>query len=312
MSIIDTPDWQEITGWFGDPLVSADALAIGAGSHSDGPYDVGSYSSIVLAVKPTGGTIVVTVTQSIAGGPAALLSTGSYTVAAGATLFQSIVLQANRVTISLQGSAGGETVAYALYPTNTAVNTGTVTPATLNVQHNGTLVGAEPTVDFEDSTDSVWAVTNDGPNTRVQVSLASIASAAKLPLAAVQSITTATLTALSFAAAYAVNVGAVTFAARGAASTSIVIPAAGTYLLAGQVRFASSAAGFRQAILTVGGVAIDGGFDVAPSSDVTILGLHDLRTLAAGDLVGISVFQSSGGNLNVDAAGTFISATRVA
>ncbi len=44
-----------------------------------------------------------------------------------------------------------------------------VTGATLNFQHNDVFLSAEPTIDFEDG-GVVWALVDDGPNTRVKVS----------------------------------------------------------------------------------------------------------------------------------------------
>lgn len=171
MSSIGFPDGQRITQWLGSPLASATALAIGAGNHVDGPFNLASWASVIVAVKATGGTVTVTVTQTINGGPPGLALAQQFVVPAGQTLFESVVLFGDTVTLTLQGSAPGETVDYALYPANTTTNAQVLATASLNFQHNEVLVAAEAALDFVDVGASVFTVTDDPTNGRIKVSM---------------------------------------------------------------------------------------------------------------------------------------------
>lgn len=163
------PDFQRYAQWFGAPLVDASAFAIGAGSHTDGPLQVNNWSSVILYVKPTGGTITATVRQTSSGILSGLVSDTVITIAAGSTVVRSVVLLGNQVSLILQGSAPGETVDYSLVPSNTAVNTGTVSTPTIGVQHNEVLVANEAAIDFVDAAGAVWTITDDVANGRVKI-----------------------------------------------------------------------------------------------------------------------------------------------
>lgn len=132
-----SPDWQQITEWFGPIQVQATGAAIGAGTISEGPYDLSTYASVIVAVKPSGGTITGTITQTIPGGPAALTDVTTFVVQNGAVHYEAVVLLAGQVTVTLTGSAGGETVTYAIIPANTNVNT--------NVTSGGNVLNITPT-----------------------------------------------------------------------------------------------------------------------------------------------------------------------
>lgn len=136
--------------------------------------------------------------------------------------------------------------------------------------------------------------------------------AAKLMLDATQLIANNSLTALTWKQAYAINNSVVPFVTRGGTSTVLTIPEAGIYQVTAQVRFAANATGVRQALFTGAGAVA--AFDIPANggADPTIAPLSDLWSLSAGDTIGVSVYQNSGGNLNVDASGTFIAAVRVA
>lgn len=133
MSSHGYPDYQRYSQWFGAPLVDANDFAIGAGSHTDGPLQVNNWSSVILYVSPTGGSITATIRQTSGGISSGLVSDTVVSVAAGATKVQPVVLVGNTVSLILQGTAGGETVDYSLIPANTAVNAGTVSSAVLNL-----------------------------------------------------------------------------------------------------------------------------------------------------------------------------------
>lgn len=169
MSAAGYPDWQRYAVWFGEPLVEADALALGAGTHIDSALQAPNFSSVVLAVKPTGGKVTATLEQSMQGAPAALVIQEQFIVNSGQTLFEAIVLLGNILKLTLTGDTAGETVAYALVPTNTTSNAQVITNATIDVQLNDALVAAEPTLDFEDSSTVTWAVVDDPTNTRVKL-----------------------------------------------------------------------------------------------------------------------------------------------
>lgn len=120
------PDWQRITQWIGAPVVTGTGLALGAGAHDDGPFQLASWASAIVAIKPAGGPVVVTIKQAISGAPGTLELDTTFTVQAGAVLFESVVLQGNAVSLHLQGSVVGTTVDYALIPANTTINAASV------------------------------------------------------------------------------------------------------------------------------------------------------------------------------------------
>lgn len=167
------PDWQKIQQWIGTPLDEATGAAIGAGAINLGPYNLASWASIVVALKPTGGKVTITVKQKLNGGPATLELDEVFVVNAGSTLFEAVVLFGDVVSVTLQGDTVGETVDYAVYPSNTTTNAQVITNATINVQHNEALVAAEQTLDFVDAAAGagVWTIADDAANTRVKVTL---------------------------------------------------------------------------------------------------------------------------------------------
>jgi hypothetical protein len=169
MSSIGFPDGQRITQWLGAPIVQATARAIGNVLVEDGPYNLASWASVILAIKPTGGNVTATIRQKINGGPAGLELDETFVVAVGTTLFTSVVLFADTVYLDLTGSAPGVTVDYALYPANTTTNAQVLASANLNFQKNEVLVAAEPTLDFVDAGANTWTLTDDAPNTRMKV-----------------------------------------------------------------------------------------------------------------------------------------------
>lgn len=189
----DYPDFQEYARWLGDPLVQATGLALGAGSHTDGPFTVSNFASVIVALKPTGGTCTVTVKQTVLGGPASLVLSESVIVAAGATLFEAFVLFGSAVELDLQGSAPGETVDYALYPSNTTTNAQVITQATIGVQHNDVLVANEAAIDLEDSFPVAFTVVDDPPGGRVKITpIATVAPMRKTTSKTVVNTTTET------------------------------------------------------------------------------------------------------------------------
>jgi hypothetical protein len=169
MSSVGYPDYQRITQWLGAPLVQATGLVIGIGTHVDGPIEVANYASVIVAIKPTGGPVTVTLKQTVPAGPVSLVLTESIIVPAGATLFEAFVLFGQAVELDLTGTVGGTAVDYALYGSNTTTNAQVLTNATINIQHNDVLVAAEPTIDLEDDPGFPWSVVDDGPGTRVKV-----------------------------------------------------------------------------------------------------------------------------------------------
>lgn len=138
------PDWQKIQQWIGAPIVSQVGLAIGAGTHDDGPVNLASWASVIVAIKPTGGAVTVTVKQQISGGPAGLELDTSFTVQAGVTVFESIVLSGDAISLHLQGGGVGTTVDYALIPSNTTINAATVSGGGVPTGTILTFAGAAP------------------------------------------------------------------------------------------------------------------------------------------------------------------------
>jgi hypothetical protein len=163
------PDWQRITQWFGTALDTGDDYPLGAGAHAVGPLDVRNFASVVVCVAPVGGSVTVKVDQLVPGGPAGLKVTTSYVVAAGNVDFHSVVLLAGAVTITFTGSAGGETLDYAIVPSNVNISAEVSTLSQLGFQHNDVAVANETAIDFEDATGLTWTITDDPGNTRVKV-----------------------------------------------------------------------------------------------------------------------------------------------
>lgn len=175
MSAYGYADGQAITGWLGVPLVDTTGLALGAGSHTDGPFIVTNFASVIVAIKATGGPVTLKVKQAISGGPASLVLEEDLVVTAGETVFQSFVLFGDSVSVELDGSVGGTTVDYAVVPSNTTTNAQVIQAATINVQHNDALVGTEQTLDFEDGNGLTWVIADDGPNQRVKITPSGLA-----------------------------------------------------------------------------------------------------------------------------------------
>lgn len=162
------PDFQAFPQWIGDPLVSNASLAIGNGSHTDSGLNVSNFASVIIAIKPTGGGITATLKQTIHNGPTALALSTQWTVRSGVTTFEQIILQGSIVELDLQGDTGGETVAYAVYGSNTATNSQVSSVSTINFLHNGVNVKAEPGLDLEDAAAAAvgipgltWTVTDN-------------------------------------------------------------------------------------------------------------------------------------------------------
>lgn len=173
MSSVGYPDYQRITQWLGTPLAQGTGVGVFPGPHVDGPLQVANFASVIVALKAIGGNVTVTVKQTVPAGPASLVLTETVIVPAGATLFETFVLFGQAVELDLTGSGAGTTVDYALYGSNTTTNAQVITAATINLQHNDVLVAAEPTLDFMDANGVVWVVADDGPGTRVRLSVAS-------------------------------------------------------------------------------------------------------------------------------------------
>lgn len=163
------PDWQRITQWLGPPIAQNTGLVIGAALHTDGPFQVSNFASVIVSLKAAVGNVTVTIKQTVPAGPASLVLTETVIVPAGATLFEAFVLFGGAVELDLTGSVAGTSVDYALYGSNTTTNAQVITNATINVQHNEVLVAAEGTLDFVDAGAFVWGVADDAVNTRVKV-----------------------------------------------------------------------------------------------------------------------------------------------
>lgn len=85
-------------------------------------------------------------------------------------------------------------------------------------------------------------------------------------------------------------------------NTRLTCKTAGQYAIAGGVRFASNATGFRQVSLRLNGtVYLATQAFPAVSGAVTQVGVATLEDLVVGDYLELVVYQSSGGALNVEA-----------
>lgn len=81
---------------------------------------------------------------------------------------------------------------------------------------------------------------------------------------------------------------------------------AGKYLIGGSVDWASNATGQRQLLIRLNGTTYIAPNGVTPvSGDTTKQGISTLYSLAVNDYVELTVFQTSGGSLNVNSAGDY-------
>jgi hypothetical protein len=294
---IGYPDWQKIQQWLGAPLDQATAAAIGAGAINLGPYNLASWASLVVAIKPTGGSVTITVKQKISGGPATLELSQQVVVNAGSTVFEAFVLLGDAVSVTLQGSAGGETVDYALYPSNTTTNAQVITNATINVQKDDVLVAAEQTLDFLTAA-LIPTITDDAGNTRVKISFGH--RLAVVPIGVMAAVPSGADTVITWAAAIVDN-GA--FWAAGQ-PTRLTAPAAGTYAVVVNQQYALNATGVRGLVFKVNGAFVRER-SLAPGGDGAVSGgpTHmEILKLAAGDYVEAFTYQASGGGLALNGA----------
>ena len=169
MSSSGFPDWQRITQWFAAPIAQATGVSLDGGDVTVGPFDLLSFASVIVCVKAIGGPVVVTLTDSIPGGPASLQTTTSFTVAAGNVEFQGIVLDAGGASVTFHETGPGTTVDYAIVPSNVNTNVAGALLAQLDFFHNDAAVANETGLDFEDSASLAWAVVDDPANARVKV-----------------------------------------------------------------------------------------------------------------------------------------------
>lgn len=89
-------------------------------------------------------------------------------------------------------------------------------------------------------------------------------------------------------------------------NSRLTAPDAGVYDIFASVEFAGNATGLRMVALRINGATlIDADFRSPAGAGATRIPLSTQWKLAAGDYVEVLVFQSSGGNLNVTAAGNF-------
>jgi hypothetical protein len=312
---IGFPDGQRITQWLGAVVVTATGLVIGNVLHEDGPFNLASWASVIVAIKPTGGNVTVTVKQQISGGPPSLIEPVTVVVPAGQTVFESVVLFGDVVTLQLLGSAPGVSVDYALYPSNVTTNAQVLASATVNFQKDEVLVAAEPTLDLLTANQNLWTLTDDAPNTRMKLAL----------LAGLPSV----LANRSAADVWGNNGGGTGgeqpmaldleawdtdgFHDLAVNTSRLTVPAglAGKYLAIGWTSWQLSAAGFRQVGFKKNGVAQQGvniqpGVAVGGEQDMQVL---QFLSLAVGDYVELGVFQNSGGNLNTN-SGSYLGMVR--
>jgi hypothetical protein len=118
-----------------------------------------------------------------------------------------------------------------------------------------------------------------------------------------QSITTATVTALTFTAADRYDNGLLHDPAVNPSRITFTVP--GVYVLAGFVEFVANATGYREAGFRVNGTILIGSTNIPTNSASVVTRLNPTAQyqFAASDYVELIVTQTSGGNLNVNATG---------
>jgi len=136
------------------------------------------------------------------------------------------------------------------------------------------------------------------------IALGTTFSAVQIRRAANQSITTATETAISF------DTENLDFGGWWSSGTTITVPAGAIptgyttvgILMMATLKFATNATGIRKIILQKNGTEINSLQASGLASDVTIVQMTDLTTVAAADTLTLLAYQTSGGNLNVTEA----------
>lgn len=171
------PDWQKIQQWLGTPVVTNIGRAIPVAPITDGPFNLASWASVVVAIKPTGGNVTVTVNQAIQGAPASLVDQGQVVAPAGQVTFASFVLFGDAVSLTLQGAGAGVTADYTLYPSNTTTNAKLLASAVTAYQKNGVLVASESVLDLIEGVGVRLTLADDPTNTRMHVTIAAPAIA---------------------------------------------------------------------------------------------------------------------------------------
>lgn len=299
---IGFPDGQRITQWLGSPVVKATAAAIGNVLHTDGPFNLASWASIVVAIKPTGGQVTVTVRQRVTGGAVTLELPQTFIVNPGSVLFESIVLFGDEVYVDLTGSAPGVTVDYAVYPSNTTTNAQVLANATINLQHNDVLVAAEPTLDLEDARGLTWTIVDDAPGTRLKITPQRVLAGLRGYPSAARVIGTGGANA-GYMLIDSTLFGSTGFSQAG---VGIIVPDTGYYDCTGLVEWAANAAGSRTInfrVLTGGAgfVRDEPALVQQPvNGDVTRMGYSLPIQLNAGQQIALLCQQTSGGNVNLN------------
>lgn len=115
-------------------------------------------------------------------------------------------------------------------------------------------------------------------------------------------ITTGTVTALTFDSERYDNGSLHSTSAN---TSRLTAPITGLYMIGGHVRFAANATGTRQVLIRLNGATFlepdsKANLGAGAAVDFTVTTAYQL---VAGDYVELIVFQDSGGNLNVTAAG---------
>lgn len=303
------PDWQQIQQWTGDPLAGKTALALGGGVEDTGPLPVGSWASIILWVKATAQPVAIVVTQTVSGGSSALSIVTTINVPAGGKLTQSIVMFGDTVEVVFTGGGVGCILDYAVVPSNTTSNAQVLTNATINVQKNEVLVALEPTLDFVDSNQNLWSVTDDAANTRVKLALLSGLPSAFVTHSAAQPQAnngggTGHLLGLAFDTETWDTDG---FHDPVTNNSRITIPAglAGKYVALGSSAWTNltSTAGIRQTGWRKNGADLPGQLNILAGTagggneiDTQSMGFFNL---AVGDYLEYGVYQNSGVAINI-------------
>ena len=111
-------DYQRYSQWFGAPLAQGSAVPIAIGSTDLGTFSVPNWSSILVAVLPTGGDVTVDVSEYLLGAPATLTVSNAQPAPAGKVFMQNYVLVGAQVDVAITNLHAGVTADYAVVPSN--------------------------------------------------------------------------------------------------------------------------------------------------------------------------------------------------
>lgn len=140
----DYPDFQRVANWIGAPLDTANALAVGVGGVTRGPFTITNWASVIIIIKATTNPCSVGLLWSNSGAPASLSISEGFTPAVATVGQSTFNVLGDTLTVVLTGIGGTATVDYAVIPANTVVGSNFLSACILSeaTLHSASAAGA--------------------------------------------------------------------------------------------------------------------------------------------------------------------------